>query len=79
MHYSEDPSRCRVDFFRKIGKWVASQEFEMGDWTNPDVSAVVKKALRKRFSGYYSGCIAVVLEPYSRYSYPVMLFDWDTD
>ena len=73
MGYSDKESIVRVDFFKPSGKWYDTRAVDMDGFYNTDViHEAVKLALHK------AGCadrgfIAVVLKPYHKNSFPVML------
>lgn len=73
MNYTSNPGSVRVDFFKPSGKWYMTEEVDMSDyWDTPTSSDAVEAALEdvgrnlKHFT-------RVVLEPYHRFGYPVLL------
>lgn len=76
-HYSVEPGRCRVDFFKPSGKWYMTDEVDMSEMYATDdtvgaVGSALEKYLRRNNHVDYSEFVAVCLEPYTRYSFPVM-------
>jgi len=77
MGFTKYPNMVRVDFFKKYHKWYDTEELYMEDkyYDLPPTEGVLA-ALRSQFEGRYKDMIAIVLHPYSKYSYPVIV-DWD--
>lgn len=77
-HYSNNPGLVRADFFKpESGNWYTSEELDMSYhyMDGPSVYDAVRNALAKTRHGAEAEkrWIIVVLEPYHRNSYPVML------
>lgn len=81
MHYSEHPYMVQADRFRIYGrhdgyKWYDTWAINMEKYYD-EISpheAVAKAWRDKNPDGaYLSGMILVVMEPYHKYSYPVIL------
>lgn len=75
MGFHENPAMVRVDYFRESGKWYMTEALNMDGLFDSSVigpQAAVKEAL-VRAGRSDIGMIAVVLEPYCRLSYPVMV------
>jgi hypothetical protein len=83
MNYSEHPDHVRVDFFTERNKWYTTEEVV---WTGPYESVFTSKSvtlihdsfrisLRNHFGDKprLVGMWAVCLEPYHRYSHPLMV------
>lgn len=76
-NYSVDANSCRVDLFKRSGKWYASIAIKFRDEdylkTHPEVALIhaLNDYLIDR-PGSYAGMTAVCLNPYSFNSHPVM-------
>ena len=82
-NYSENPTSCRVDFFKESGKWYTTEAVVFNeDWkSGPDnlIHDCFRRALQEHFKDQpdrLKGMIAICLEPYHEYSHPLMLRDW---
>jgi hypothetical protein len=73
-HYCENPTMCRVDFFKPSGKWYDSDAicFE-GLYDEPLIHDAFRKALANAGLLNRVGFTAVCLEPYHKYAHPIML------
>ena len=72
-HYNDNPGVVRVDYFKPSGKWYMTEAHDMSDyWDEPDIYRAVESTLRRdgRFLRHFD---IVVLEPYHRNPYPVMI------
>lgn len=74
MHYSPNPTHCRVDFFKDTGKWYDTVVLTMGS-TEEEYNAYLPtefaRQLALQYPNNYKGMTAVCLEPYSSHSHPV--------
>lgn len=77
-HYSETPGNVRVDFFKpESGKWYMTEELDMSDFY--DQGATPHDAVRAALAETRHGpdadkrWIIVVMAPYHKSAYPVML------
>lgn len=75
-HYSNNPNECRVDFFKEHGKWYATEmvKFNSINYRNHPMYAFAF-ALQFHFENgiRYEGMIAICLEPYVEFQFPLML------
>jgi len=72
-HYSDSPGMVRVDFFKPSGKWYMTEDLDMYDfWDELIPHDAVEKAL-ERNGRNLKHFTRVVLQPYHRNAYPVML------
>lgn len=76
-HYSNDPTMCRVDFFKPGGKWKYTEGVPFDDNYHLNPVDGLKRALRTHCQGRFKGLVAVCLHPYSKYEHPVMITDWE--
>jgi len=73
-HFSDNPASVRVDFFKPGGKWGYTEAVIMDEgYTDTSIHRAFAKALHKHLEGRMKGMIAVCLEPYHEYSFPLML------
>lgn len=74
MGYSENPGMVRVDFFKPAGKWYMTEELDMSDFWDYGIIPhdAVKAALEKKGRNL-KHFTRVVLKPYHKSAYPVML------
>ena len=79
-HYSNEPRRVRVDFFKPSGKWYATISmwwvFEVGTtWESPAlIHNEFRLSLRASAAANgYSGMSAVCLDPYHPNACPIMM------
>lgn len=79
MGYSENDWMVRVDFFKPSGKWYTTEAVDMSRWhDHPDMLYAFAKSicdhLRCLETKDYrlSEMVAVCIEPYHKYSYPLM-------
>ncbi len=76
-HYSQDPSKTRVDIFRKSGKWNTTIEVKWRDYDAIDIRGYFKHLMQE--AGFvwddYNYC-AVCLEPYHKHGHPIMIKEW---
>lgn len=74
MGYSENPGMVRVDFFKPGGKWYMTEELDMSDFWDfgiiPHDAVVAALEAKGRNLKHFT---RVVLKPYHRSAYPVML------
>lgn len=86
MHYSDDPSMVRVDFFKQSGKWYTTEAVKWTGKYQPDsddphcdgwdIHKQLAKSLRDHFvksPDRLSEMDAICLEPYHEYSHPIQL------
>lgn len=72
-NYSDNPGMVRVDYFKPSGKWYMTEALDMYDFYNElSVYAAVEKAL-VRDGRYLRHFDIIVMEPYHRNAYPVMI------
>ena len=76
-NYSENPGHVRFDFFKpESGKWYMTEMIDMSDdYDAPYVHAAVRNALSRTRHGRLAEkrWVIVVLEPYHKGAYPVVL------
>lgn len=76
-HYSDNPSKCRVDFFKESGKWYCTEAvvFVKGTYKGTLIHDAFRTSLREHFKGEsrLAGMRAVCLEPYHEHSHPISL------
>lgn len=82
-NYIEDPSSCRVDFFKESGKWYTTEAVKfVGAWagsTDNLIHDAFRRSLREHFKDRpdrLQGMTAVCLEPYHEHSHPLMVRSW---
>ncbi len=79
-NYSIDPASVRVDFFKKTGKWYATEAITwvvLGTWEKPDfIFKEFKLSLREYLGDKYQSMTAVCLEPYHPHTHPLLIRDW---
>jgi len=83
MGYTQDPTKVRADLFKPSGKWAytVTLDYDGGDWYASDTSFEAREALRRATTREISGVsimelgdwMMVVLEPYSKFSYPILV------
>ena len=73
-NYSDNPGMVRVDFFKPSGKWYMTEALDMYDFWDCGITPhdAVIAALEKSGRNL-THFTRVVLEPYHRSAYPVML------
>ena len=73
-NYSDNPGNVRVDFFKESGKWYMTEEVNMYEFWDYGLTPheAVEAALEKKGRNL-KHFTRVVLEPYHRSAYPVML------
>lgn len=77
-HYSNNPGKVRVDFFKSSGKWYATEVMRWLFWHKDTlIHDAFALSLRQQFKGHYQGMTAVCLEPYHEHAHPVMLHNWE--
>lgn len=73
-NYSVNPGNVRVDFFKASGKWYMTEDVDMSEFWDfgayPGGAVEAALELKGRNLKHFT---RVVLEPYHRYSYPVIL------
>jgi len=72
-NYSDDPEMVRVDFFKPIGKWYATESIRFIRY-----KGLIQDAFRDSLDIHlenkrYNGMTAVCLNPYHEHSYPLMI------
>lgn len=78
MGYTTDSGMVRVDYFKPSGKWYMTEAIDMSPWYNrDDIYQAVEFALDdsrpERNSGWWSQFTVVVLKPYHKNAYPIMI------
>jgi len=79
MHYSNDPSMVRVDFFKPSGKWYTTEAVRWtGEWRGDKqlIHDAFIQSLRDHFMEVprrLSNMDAVCLEPYHENSHPIQI------
>lgn len=70
-----EPNWVRLDRFNANGKWKYTHEVKMLNewWDHWDLFAAVENAMERAEIGLEDGWVAVVLEPYHKNSYPVII------
>jgi hypothetical protein len=74
--YSDDASMVRVDFFNPNGKWKYTEAVKWIGWDTPLIHEAFAESLRQHFASCpnrLSDLTAVCLEPYHKYSHPIVL------
>ena len=74
-NYSDDPERCRVDFFKPSGKWYSTHTVTF-KYDAPDIHAGFRTALNIAIGNTLIGMQAICLEPYHKFSHPISLI-WE--
>lgn len=73
-YFSSNPSHCRVDFFKPSGKWYTTEVLDLEEYYDASIPVdAVKEALQNHLGGRMRGMWAVVLDPYLRMSFPIMI------
>lgn len=76
-NYSQDEGMVRVEFFRLSGKWYMTEAWNMNDFYNHKItpSDAVRAMLFSSSRGQelMRQFIVVVLDPYHKLAYPVLL------
>lgn len=74
MGYSNNPGMVRVDYFKKSGKWYMTEELDMARYWDYGIGPgeAVEAALEEAGRNTRS-FTRVVLKPYHRLVFPVML------
>lgn len=78
-HFSDNPGKVRVDYFRPSGKWYMTESHDMsGQYHTTDIRQAVEQMLRNagRWLPHFT---IVVLEPYHQYAHPVMIVATGTE
>lgn len=76
MHYSNQPSMVRVDFWKPSGKWYATEEMPfLYGWGENKllIHEAFKRSLKVCFGNRFSGMDVTCLEPYHEHSRPIQL------
>jgi hypothetical protein len=78
MHYCEEPSMVRVDFFKESGKWYTTEAIQFSRYDESLIHNAFENSLRaalKEPSGKLrlSGMWAVCLHPYHQHEHPLMM------
>ena len=78
MNYSNNPNHVRVDFFKESGKWFDTVEIPWLEeyYEDGDIHDALIRSIHAKIGFSYSGMDAVCLEPYHKYSHPIMLRNW---
>lgn len=72
-HYSENSGMVRVDYFKPSGKWYMTEAHDMSDYYNDlDIHKAIE-AMLERDGRNLKHFTRVILEPYHRNAYPIML------
>lgn len=73
-NYSVTPGMVRVDFFKESGKWYMTEDLDMSDFWDYGIGPgeAVEQALEAKGRNL-KHFTRVVLEPYHKLAYPVML------
>ena len=76
MGYAVEDSKVRLDRFKQSGKWYDSYSLDMqGFWdVGPTPHDAVQAAMDKQGIRGIEGGFVIVLEPYHKHSYPVVIF-----
>ena len=75
-NFSIDPAMIRVDFFKPSGKWYTTEAIRWtGSWESGSVIDEFSKSLHDHLGQRMSEMTAVCLEPYSKFSFPLMIKD----
>jgi len=78
-HYSEDPRRVRVDFFKPSGKWYATEAvLWTGRYGGKDqlIHDAFKTSLQKHFEDHPNSLKemdAICLKPYHENAHPIQI------
>lgn len=84
MGYDVDESKVRGDVFTENGKWKYTVCLDYSNclWNSPDIWTETRRALREAtgqnisgvmFDEIPAGWILVVLEPYNKFSHPIIV------
>lgn len=84
MGYTIDSGMVRVDYFKPSGKWYMTEAIDMSPWYDySDIYVAVERALDnsrpERNSGWWSQFTVVVLKPYHKNAYPIMIVSEDAE
>ena len=73
-NYNSNPGSVRVDFFKESGKWYMTEDVDMSEFWDFGIGPqdAVEAALEAKGRNL-KHFTRVVLEPYHKYAYPVML------
>jgi hypothetical protein len=72
-HYNDNPGMVRVDYFKESGKWYMTEAHDMSDFYDElSIYTAVEKML-VRDGRYLRHFHILVMEPYHRNAYPVMI------
>jgi hypothetical protein len=80
-NYSENPGMVRVDYFKPSGKWYMTEAIDMSPaWDTPDIFDAVRHSLNYAWVANHNGrgdawhqFTVVILEPYHKNAYPIMI------
>ena len=79
MGYTTDERMTRVDIFKENFKWYTTIALRW-DRYDPDedsnyesIIETFKRCCKAQFKNSFAGMFAVCLEPYHKYSYPLMI------
>lgn len=73
-NYSAHPGNVRVDFFKAGGKWYMTDQFDMSEfWGYGNTPHDAVEAALEHAGRNWKHFTRVVLEPYHKNAYPVML------
>jgi hypothetical protein len=73
-NYSDEPSNCRVDFFKESGKWYSTETIQFAEEHYPKEVCIYKAfrcALHAALEDRYNDMQAVCLDPYHELSHPL--------
>lgn len=90
MGYTTDESMVEVNFFTRHGKWYCTEAVKWLTWTptyldnqkqedGKDIYEAFIEALQNHFKdnpNRLSSMVAVCLNPYHKYAFPLMVIDW---
>jgi len=71
-HFCVDENSIRVDLFKPSGKWYTTISVKM-NFTNPSIHNSLQEAIKEKYPTNYEGMTAVCLNPFHKFSHPVML------
>ena len=73
-NYSENPGSCEIVYFKPSGKYYMTEAIDMSDeYDTLSIHDAVRNAIVKARGSDMAHFTRVVLEPYHRNAYPIML------
>jgi len=73
-HFSEDPKKCRVDFFKPNGTWYTTEAIIFRHYRNIAIHEAFRLALEEHLKdSRLAGMTAICLAPYHENSHPIQM------